>query len=372
MWYEPLIDRGYMPDFIIRQGIRRLLASRLSELYSNDEEANVAYKREFVRNLYSAPIAVDTDKANEQHYELPLEFMELFMAGHVKYSSGYYPNGPTGLDEAEERMLESYCQKAGLTDGQTILDLGCGWGSLVFYLAKKYPSSQITGFSNSASQCNYINRQTKALGLANVSAVTGDITDFDWDKPRRFDRIITIEMIEHMKNYDQLFRKLSNWLNASGLLFVEIICHKSLPYHFDTKDANSWMAQNFFTGGCMPSRDLYFYFQRDLVILDHWYLNGVHFHHTAEDWLRRLTTHRDRAVKVLGRFYCPPDVDPDGHEAQIIGEKWFSRWRVYLMSCAEMFAFGNYQEWGVAHYLMGKHDASALDSAPPSQKELHY
>ncbi|KAJ1906381.1 hypothetical protein IWQ60_012099 [Tieghemiomyces parasiticus] len=232
--------------------------------------------------------------------------------------------------------MEAYCQRAKLADGQRILDLGCGWGSLALYMAK----------------ADYICRQVSERGLTNVQVTTGNIVDFEWDKPREFDRIVTIEMIEHMKNYAQLFAKVSRWLTPDGYMFAETLSHREVPYHFDVGEEDSWLARYFFTGGCMPSRDLYLYFQDHLQLVDQWYLNGTHFNKTGEAWLINLDRHSEEALVALTRIYASKELAAlDFISARTIAYKWLQRWRVYLMAVSEMYAFGNYQEWGITHHL---------------------
>ncbi|KAJ1980833.1 hypothetical protein H4R33_005389 [Dimargaris cristalligena] len=337
MWYDSLLDSGYLPDRVIRVGIRQLLQSRIRELYHDDEEKKFEYKMNFINDLKAMPIAISMEKANDQHYEVPAEFMALFMGSNMKYSCGLFADGVDTIEEAENRMLEVYCERARIQDGLDILDLGSGWGSLTLFIAK----------------AQFVEEQSRKLGVTNIETVTGDIVDYEWESERKFHRIVTIEMIEHMKNYELLFAKLSRWLYPDGLLFAETLSHREVPYHFNVDDDHSWMARHFFTGGCMPSRDLYLYFQSHLRMVDQWYHNGTHFHRTSECWLRNLDRHRDQALPVLARIYAPlVGADPQSARGEQIARKWFQRWRIYNMACSEMFAYGNFQEWGITHHLL--------------------
>ncbi|PPQ98717.1 hypothetical protein CVT24_003425 [Panaeolus cyanescens] len=305
-----LLDRGLVPDFILRRAIRLLLRQRLREIDHGSLEANHAAKMKFVEDVKArTTIAEVPEKANEQHYEVSTEFILSTLGPYAKYSSCLYPTGRETLDEAERLMLESYCEKAMLRDGLDILDLGCGWGSLSLFLAEKYPNSRITGLSNSSTQKAHIDSRAKEKGLTNVEIITADVNTHDFNGSKTFDRILSIEMFEHMKNYEALFKKVSTWLRPTNssdenterdeaLLFVHIFCHRTTPYHFEEDDG--WMAQNFFSGGTMPSHDLFLYFQTDLTLVRNWYLPGTHYSRTLEDWL----TLQDKNGKS-GSFFCP-------------------------------------------------------------------
>ncbi|KIJ04747.1 hypothetical protein PAXINDRAFT_94351, partial [Paxillus involutus ATCC 200175] len=279
---------------------------------------------------------------------------------YAKYSSCLYPTGNETLEEAEVLMLESYCEKAQLKDGMAVLDLGCGWGSLSIYLAQKYPTSKITGLSNSATQKTYIDSVAKARGLSNVEIVTGDVNVFDFDSGTQFDRILSIEMFEHMKNYELLMRKVASWLRPTSpedanesLLFVHIFCHKTTPYHFE--DDDGWMAQTFFTSGTMPSHDLLAYFQSDLTLVRSWYINGRHYSRTLEDWLNKQDRNANEGIAELER-----DAESKGLSKEV-GRKAFYRFRVFYMACSELFNTHDGQEWGVGHYLFKPNSAALRD-----------
>ncbi|KAF8160723.1 S-adenosyl-L-methionine-dependent methyltransferase [Crassisporium funariophilum] len=344
-----LLDRGLVPDFILRRAIRLLLRQRLREIDSGSFEANHAAKMKWIEDVRARTTIADVpEKANEQHYEVSTEFILSTLGPYGKYSSCLYPTGRETLAEAEKLMLESYCVKAQLRDGLDILDLGCGWGSLSLFLAEKYPNSSITGLSNSSTQKKHIDSVALARGLNNVEIITADVNTFEFDSSRKFDRILTIEMFEHMKNYQTLFKKVSTWLRPKAtkqesLLFIHIFCHRTTPYHFVEDDG--WMAKNFFSGGTMPSHDLFLYFQSDLTLLRNWYLPGTHYSQTLEHWLCLQDKNGKRGLKDL-----ESDAVKKGQPA-IEGTKAFHRFRVFYMACSELFNMDGGEQWGVGHYL---------------------
>ncbi|CEH12341.1 s-adenosyl-l-methionine-dependent methyltransferase [Ceraceosorus bombacis] len=355
--YE-LLDRGYLPDFLVRRAIRLLNAQRLRtlELPQTDYAAHIASKLEYVRSLKTREIAVKTENANEQHYEVDTGFMLSALGKHGKYSCCLYENGNETLDEAEEAMMISYTKKAHLKDGQKVLDLGCGWGSLSLWLAARYPKSQISSLSNSKTQKVYIDQEAKKRGINNLTVFTGDVKTYEFE-PESFDRVISIEMFEHMKNYSLLLAKVSSWLKAfpkdapledRSLLFIHIFCHITTPYHFETGDG--WMTKHFFEGGTMASHDLFLHFQNDVVLEDLWWINGTHYGRTSEDWLKTLDRNNkdNKSVRLLREDAKKKGLDP------IEGEKAFYRWRTFYLAVAEFFATDNGQEWGVGHYLFSK------------------
>ncbi|KAG7446577.1 S-adenosyl-L-methionine-dependent methyltransferase [Guyanagaster necrorhizus] len=346
-----LLDKGWIPDFILRHVIRALCRQRLCEIDLGSFEANHAAKMKWIEDVRARTTIADVpEKANEQHYEVSTRFILSTLGPCGKYSSCLYPTGRETLEEAEILMFESYCQKAELRNGLEILDLGCGWGSLSLFLAKKYPNAKITGVSNSATQKAHIDATAKERGFSNVEIITADINTFDFSKSRQFDRIISIEMFEHMKNYEVLLKKVSSWLRPSdvdhpdeALLFVHIFCHRITPYHFEEGDG--WMARNFFSGGTMPSHDLLLYFQSDLSLIRSWYLSGTNYSRTLEDWLGLQDKNATACLKELREDAISKGKDP------IEGVKAFYRFRVFYMACSELFNMDNGQQWGVGHYL---------------------
>lgn len=336
-----LLEKNLLPDFIIRQGIRHLLKKRLQDLAKQSSGDVKTWEDNWVKTLKNSPIAVETEAANEQHYEVPDELYTLCLGPRLKYSSAYYLNPTSTLAEAEDTMIELYCQRAQLSDGQRLLDLGCGWGSLSLTLAAKYPNSQITGFSNSNGQRKFILQQAKNRGIHNLNILTGNIITHEFSE--KFDRILSVEMFEHMRNYELLLKKVSHWLNEEGKLFVHIFCHKEYSYPFEVKDDSDWMSKYFFTGGQMPAANLLPKFQEHLSLLNQWTVSGVHYQKTSEDWLINIDRHKNQ-VLALFRKTMPSS------EAL----KWFQYWRVFFMSCAELFGYNQGREWFVSHYLWEK------------------
>ncbi|KAJ7172544.1 S-adenosyl-L-methionine-dependent methyltransferase [Mycena filopes] len=350
------LDRGLVPDFVVRRVIRALLRQRLREIDQGSVEANHARKMKWIEDVKNrVQIAELTEKANEQHYEVTTQFILSTLGPYAKYSSCLYTTGKETLAEAEVLMLESYCEKAQLRDGQDVLDLGCGWGSLSLYLAKKYPNSRITGLSNSTTQKSHIDATAKARGYTNLEIITADVNDFDFAGSKHFDRILSIEMFEHMKNYQTLFAKVASWLRSTtkdkrnsadadvSLLFVHIFCHNSIPYHFEESDG--WMAENFFSGGTMCSFDTFSYFQSDLILSNSWYVPGTHYSRTLEHWIEL----QDKNARV-GLADLKQDALAKGRtEAEAVA--MFHKFRVFYMACSELFKMEKGQQWGVGHYL---------------------
>jgi cyclopropane-fatty-acyl-phospholipid synthase len=333
-----LCERGLLPDALTRLGIRRLSAQRLREEGANDLEAADARFRRLLDELRQSPIAIETAAANEQHYEVPTRFFELCLGKRLKYSSCYYATGTEDLDTAEEAMLALYGERAELADGQRILELGCGWGSLTLWMAQRYPNARITGVSNSRTQREHILAQAARRGLGNVEIITCDVNRLELPE-HGFDRAVSIEMFEHMRNYQHLLGRVSRWLVPGGKLFVHIFCHRSLMYPFETEGEDNWMGRHFFTGGLMPSADTLLHFQDDLSIEQRWLLSGRHYERTANQWLENQDRNRDEVMAVLAEAYGAADA-----------ARWHQRWRMFWMACAELFGYSGGNEWGVAHY----------------------
>ena len=335
-----LMEQGLVPDWLTRAGVRRLLLQRLHDEDSDNAAARATAMTRLVDQLRASPIALHTDAANAQHYELPPDFFRFIMGRHLKYSSCYWPPGAATLTDAEAAMLALSCERAELHDGQTILELGCGWGSLSMWMAEHYPHARITAVSNSRPQRAYIENECRQRGIDNLQVVTADMNDFFTDQ--RFDRVVSIEMFEHMRNYQELLLRIAKWLRSDGKLFVHIFTHRVLAYPFEIEGEDNWMGRYFFTGGLMPSDDLLLHFQDDLTLEQRWRINGRHYQRTCEAWLANQDRHRREIMVLFQEVYGP--------EAR----RWFQRWRVFFIACAELFGFRDGEEWGVSHYRFCK------------------
>lgn len=346
-----LCERGLLPDGLTRYGMRKLMHKRLVDEGAFDSEMASTRRQALLDDLRQSPIAIETQAANEQHYEVPAAFFHRHLGPCLKYSCCLYPTGNETLAEAEELMLALYAERAGLTDGMRILDLGCGWGSLSLWLAKRYPNATIVGLSNSNGQREFIEGQARERGISNLTILTGNIVDFDFPATSSagailepgFDRVMSIEMFEHMRNYGLLLAKISRWLKADGKLFVHIFAHRHLAYFFEDKEADDWMTRYFFTGGIMPSETLFANFQDDLTLDTQWWVDGRHYEKTSNHWLAGMDAQRDTLMPLLVETY--------GADQAAI---WFQRWRMFYLAVAELFGYQQGREWGVGHYLFSK------------------
>jgi cyclopropane-fatty-acyl-phospholipid synthase len=333
-----LAERGLLPDAALRLGIRHLLRQRLGELRHGDSESAATLTQRFLATLRDAPLALLPDKANEQHYELPPALFEAMLGPQRKYSCCWWPDGVTTLAEAEEAALAETAARAGLADGQDILELGCGWGSLSLWMAARFPNAGILAVSNSAPQREFIESQAAARGLPNLVVQTCDFNDFD--TPRRFDRVVSIEMFEHLRNWPGAFAKVASWLRGDGRFFMHVFAHREAPYAFDVRDASDWMSRYFFSGGMMPSDDLALLCQDELALLQRWRWDGRHYARTAAAWLAQFDARRAELMPLFESTYGKSQAS-----------MWWQRWRLFLLSVEELFAFDRGQQWWVSHYL---------------------
>ena len=346
-----LLERDLVPDWLIRQRIRSLLAERLQEQQAGGPEAHQQRRSAFIAQLKSSPLAIHTQDANEQHYELPTAFFQTVLGKHLKYSSCLFDleHGPAAnqahlhLAEAEARMLALTAARAGIRNGDRVLELGCGWGSLSLWMAAHFPDSSITVVSNSRTQKLHIDSTAAERGLTNLKVITCDVNELQFVAGTQFDRVVSVEMFEHLRNYQQLLRQLSGWMAPAATLFVHIFTHVLHAYPFEVRDESDWMAQYFFTGGIMPSDHLLFAFQDDLRIRDHWVVDGRHYQLTAEAWLNNMDGNRDSLMPLLADTYGAENAT-----------RWWVYWRVFFLSCAELWGYDKGREWVVSHYLFEK------------------
>jgi cyclopropane-fatty-acyl-phospholipid synthase len=324
---QRIVDSGRLPEPVLRAGIRAVCALRLRQ----ERRRAPGYRSALVAELRGSEIAIAPDAANAQHYEVPAGLFARVLGPHLKYSCAYWPAGVDALGAAEAAMLELTAARAGLADGQAVLDLGCGWGALTLWAAARFPRSRFTAISNSRSQRDHIAEQARGRGLSNATVRVADVRSLELPAGA-FDRVVSVEMFEHMRNYQALLRRIAGWLAPGGALFVHVFAHRHHAYPFEDAGAADWMAREFFTGGLMPSRDLLREFQDDLAITDQWWLDGNHYARTAEAWYGNLMAHRAELAALLG------------------GRTRVERWRVFFLACAELFGFRGGREWGVAHY----------------------
>ena len=335
------VEQGYIPDNIIRKGIRRLLKQRLHEISANDTEQASLLKNAFIAGMKTSPVALTPEKANEQHYEVPSSFYEMVLGKHNKYSCCYWDEETASLNDAEKNALRLSCEHAAIENGHSILELGCGWGSLTLWMAQHYPQSQITAVSNSHSQKQYIESVAEQRGITNIKIITCDMNDFE--STEVFDRIVSLEMFEHMRNWKNLFEKVSTWLKDEGKFFMHVFSHRAVPYAFEVKDSSDWMSEYFFTGGMMPCDDLPLHFQDNLKISNSWSWNGKHYEKTSNAWLKRMDEQKSELMPLFKSTY-----------GEDLAQTWWMRWRLFFMACAELFAYENGQQWHVMHYVFNK------------------
>jgi len=341
MFYDNLLEKNKIPDFLIRIGIRNLLKQRLKEEGKGNQQAQQKHLEKLIAELKSSPIAVNTSEANEQHYELPTQFYQYCLGKHLKYSSGFWNSNVKNIDTSEKDMLELTCFRADLQNDQEVLELGCGWGSLSLYMAAKFEESNFTVISNSRTQKIYIDEQAKLRDIKNLNVITADINDFNIDK--KFDRLVSVEMFEHLRNYQLLFKKIAAVLKDDAKMFVHVFTHKTFAYKFEVKNESDWMSKFFFTGGIMPSNNLFSYFNDDLVVKNKWVVNGLHYSKTSEAWLKNMDQHKAEIMPIFENTY--------GKQKAV---KWWVYWRIFYMACAELWGYKKGEEWMVCHYLFTK------------------
>ena len=331
-----LTELGLVPETVLRVAIKKIIQQRLSEIPINAKERETE-KTRFIEELRSSPIALSTNQANEQHYEVPPSFFQEIMGAHLKYSCGWFDENTTSLDTAEENMLKLYIERLGIRDHQRILDLGCGWGSFTLFAAEKFPKSDFVAVSNSNDQIDFINNTAKARALGNVEAIKQDMNDLSLEGS--FDRIISIEMFEHMRNYGALLKRLRNHLSNDGKLFVHIFTHRDHPYPYEVRGPSDWMSKYFFTSGLMPSQDIFSYFEEDFVVEQNWKINGSHYAKTCNLWLQNHYRNKKTILDIFKGHYPNPRL-------------WFVRWQLFFLACEELFECNEGKEWFVSHYLL--------------------
>jgi len=336
-----------LPDTFIRSAVKIILRRKTKLQEIKNIEERQSFITTFANSLKNEEIAVHTDEANKQHYELPPQFFQAVLGKMLKYSCGYWSDRPdpsqliNRLDRSEEDMLSLTCRRAEMSDGQQILDLGCGWGSTAMYIAREYRRVQITAVSNASAQIAYITRKAKRLGYDNLSAMKADINDLDF--PQKFDRVVSVEMFEHMRNYKALLKKVAGFIKPGGKLFIHIFYHHTYPFRYENRTSGDWLARHFFTGGTMPSKDLLHYFLEDFSLEKQWALSGTHYRYTLEAWLQKMDRQRNQIYPFFIETYGVGEA-----------EKWWNYWRLFFLSCSEFFGFNNGNEWFISHYLLAK------------------
>lgn len=344
-WAIDLAERRVLPDPVVRLGMRRLLGERLRQERRKESHIDGPSAKAFAEEMRSEPVAVATVDANQQHYELPSEFFAAVLGPYLKYSSCIWSDDTRDLADAEENMLKLTCQRSRIEDGMEVLDLGCGWGSFSAWVLRHFPRCRVLAVSNSSTQAEFIRARYQSEAVDRLEVVTADMNDFATD--RKFDRVVSVEMFEHMRNWARLFERVAGWLRPGGVFFQHVFCHQRYAYLYSDEGAGDWMARHFFTGGIMPSQDLPKQYDDHLEVIDQWRVSGLHYSRTLEAWLAEMDRNRERLLPVFGRTY--------GEDS----ERWFARWRMFFMACSELFRYRGGDEWFVAHTLMRPRNAEA-------------
>ena len=327
-------ERVPLPDLVIRAAIQRLCSRTATRLARGNAESDAVFADE----MAARAVAECTDEANAQHYEVPAAFFALTLGPNRKYSSCFYREAASTLQEAEEEALRQTVAHADLADGQSILELGCGWGSLSLWMARQFRNAEITAVSNSHSQREHIERQAASRGLKNLRVITADMNVFQAEQ--QFDRIVSVEMFERMMNWRELMTGVKSWLAPDGRFFLHIFTHRAGAYLFDRADGEDWIAHHFFTGGVMPSHHLIRQYADLFEVEKEWRWSGTHYQRTALNWLANFDAHRDEIEGILRPVY--------GNDTSV----WMRRWRWFFLATAALFGYADGSEWGVSHYRM--------------------
>ena len=329
-----LAESGFIPDVLIKIAARHISTRRLNESNNHDN------KDAIINALSKGVVAEKTYDANEQHYEVPPEFFKQVLGENLKYPCSLFEN-ENSLDDAERSMLDLYIERAEIKNGQEVLDLGCGWGSFSLYVAKKFPNVNITSISNSSDQISYIKNEAQKRGLLNIEAIRMDVNNLKLDN--QFDRIISIEMFEHLRNYKLILNSLNELLKPDGRLFIHIFCHKKLTYFYELKNNLDWMTKYFFKGGIMPSMDIFKYFEDEVIIINQWNINGNNYSKTCKAWLDNHYKNKRKILDIFKKHYDKPKI-------------WYNRWRIFFLSCQAFFALNKGNEYFVSQFLLRKSD----------------
>lgn len=350
---DRVLASGLLPDPVLRSIIRSRVENLVRSLECVGEEKRAERERRVLAALEAGPVTVNADDANQQHYDVPPAFFREVLGPRLKYSSCYWPDGIVDLAQAEEAMLEVVAERAGFVDGQDVLDLGCGWGSLSLWAAERFPKSRVLAVSNAHEQRRFIECLRDERGLTNLEVLTAEVGTFE--PPRRFDRVVSIEMFEHVRNHAELLRRVAGWLRPEGRLFVHVFCHRRLLYLFEPDGPGGWMARHFFSGGIMPSWDYLPRYQSDLALLERWEVNGRHYARTLRTWLDNLDRRRSAVMPVLDATY-------GAGQARL----WLAYWRIFFMACEETFALNGGEDYFVAHYLFSRRSGGS-EAAPATR-----